>query len=300
MSSGRHAFAIMAHDQFDVLDKLVALLEHPRADVLLHLNIDDVGGVIQRHPSLEAARLVSRVRVQWGTYSLMEAQENLLKAALELGCDYVHLLSGKDLPLRPVSQIIDFMDRHVGTEFVALNPPEAATKVAGRVGRYYSDRLLAGKNAGGSRGIVLRAAQQGSLRAQGLCGVDRLRTWDRPLRSGSTWFSVTSELATYFVEHAGWADAHLKRTFVPEEFFYATMAASSPVKNNVWGGAIDQPPNLRHIKWRVGNRGHPHVWTMADLPELSTSDSMFARKFDQNVDAEVIASVIKLATAQSH
>jgi hypothetical protein len=286
----------MAHDHFTLTESLVRLLEHPRTFVVLHLNVDNVAEVIEQHPVLASARLIPRIDVRWGQYSLLKVQLNLLQAALEEGFDYVHLISGKDLPLRPVEDIMDFIDAHDGTEFLAINPPKRATEVRPRVGRYWSERLLEGKVMGGPRGMALRAMQKASVSLQGGVGIDRTRRWGHEIQTGEAWCSVTSALARHFVDHMEWADHHLRKTFVPEEFFWATMACDSPRREYVEREAPPYYANLRHISWQEGAPGHPHIWRMADLPELAASPNMFARKFDPSVDSEVVEEVIRMAS----
>ncbi|CAN5462904.1 beta-1,6-N-acetylglucosaminyltransferase [soil metagenome] len=296
MMSNRHIFAIMAHDQFELTESLIELLAHPRAASVLHLNVDNLAGVLHRHPTLDRAHLIPRVRVQWGAYSLLTVQLRLLRAALDAGCDYVHLLSGKDLPLAPVSDILDFVDSSDGTEFIHINPPAHTDQVIERVSRYWSAGLLRGKVDRGPRGAALRVPQRGFVTAQGMLGVDRSRQWGRTVHSGSTWFTVTAELAQHFVDHEGWADQHLRKTFVPEEFFYATMAIHSARRSHIDPGVSDHFANLRHIRWNPGSRGHPHTWRMEDLPELASSPNMFARKFDLTVDRDVVDAVVEMAS----
>ena len=290
-----HAFAIMAHDHFDLCESLIRLVEHPRAFVVLHLNVDNGAEVIEKHPLLGSARLIPRTEVHWGQYDLLKVQLNLLHAAVEEGCDYVHLISGKDLPLRPVDEIMDYVDARDGTEFLAINPPKRAAEIKPRVSRYWSERLLDGKVTAGPRGVAMRAAQQASVSVQGRLGVDRTRRWGREAQTGAAWFSVTSQLARHFVNRIDWANHHLRKTFVPEEFFWATMACDSPRREYLEPESPPYYANLRHIRWPEGERGHPHTWRMADLPELAASPNMFARKFDPSVDAEVVAEVVRLA-----
>ncbi len=292
----RHAFAIMAHDQFELTESLIKLLAHPRAASVLHLNVDNVAGVLHRHPTLARAQLIPRVRVQWGAYSLLTVQLRLLRAALDAGCDYVHLLSGKDLPLAPVSDILDFVDSSDGTEFIHINASAHTDQVSERVSRYWSARLLRGKVERGPWGAALRAPQRGLVTAQGLLGVNRSLQWGRTVSSGSTWFTVTAELAQHFVDHETWANQHLRKTFVPEEFFYATMAMHSARRSHIDPGVSDYDANLRHIRWRPRNRGHPHTWRMKDWPELASSPNMFARKFDLTVDRDIVNAVVERAS----
>lgn len=48
----------------------------------------------------------------------------------------------------------------------------------------------------------------------------------------------------------------------------------------------------RLIDW---NRGNPYVWHSDDYDLIKSSPCMFARKFDLNVDSEIIEKVIMLS-----
>ncbi|MGB5953402.1 MAG: beta-1,6-N-acetylglucosaminyltransferase, partial [Ornithinimicrobium sp.] len=181
----RHTFAVLAHDQWELAETLITSLCHRDVRVVVHLNVDDTAAVLGAHPALRAAGLVPRVEVSWGTFSLLDAQLNLLSAAVAQDTDYVHLLSGKDLLLKPISRLIEFFDDHAGAEFVHVNPVVDTTRVRSRVSRLHSDTLIGGKNVDGPLGLGMRAAQKASLAAQRVAGVDRTKAWGRPVRSGS-------------------------------------------------------------------------------------------------------------------
>ena len=46
--------------------------------------------------------------------------------------------------------------------------------------------------------------------------------------------------------------------------------------------------NLRYIDWK---RGAPYVFHAQDFDELMASPQLFARKFDEQVDAEIIRRI---------
>ncbi|MGB5953652.1 MAG: beta-1,6-N-acetylglucosaminyltransferase [Ornithinimicrobium sp.] len=294
----RHAFAILAHDQWELAEILTRSLRHPDVRIFLHLNADNASAVVKEHPALATATMVARTEVAWGTFTLLDAQLSLLAAAVAEETDYVHLLSGKDLLLKPISQLIEFFDDHAGAEFVRVKSVADTASVQDRVSHFHVDTLVGGKNVDGPLGLGMRAAQKASLAAQRVAGVDRTKAWGRPVRSGSPWFSVTSEMARYFVDHASWARQHLRRTFVPEEFFYPTMVMHSPMHQNVYAGSRGQAANLRHIRWDPGQRGHPHVWTGQDIDQLTTSSNLFARKFDMITAPEAVAAVAAMSSPQ--
>ena len=47
---------------------------------------------------------------------------------------------------------------------------------------------------------------------------------------------------------------------------------------------------MRKIDW---SRGGPYVWRKEDFEELIDSDCMFARKFDEKIDLEIIDLLYK-------
>lgn len=47
---------------------------------------------------------------------------------------------------------------------------------------------------------------------------------------------------------------------------------------------------LRYIDW---NRGNPYVFRKDDYNELMSAKHMFARKFDENIDTEIIDMIYR-------
>lgn len=67
-----------------------------------------------------------------------------------------------------------------------------------------------------------------------------------------------------------------------DERFLQTIAMSSPYKENIVNNS------LRHIDWR---RGNLYIFTSDDYEELVTSDNLFARKFDEDIDSDIINKI---------
>ncbi len=52
--------------------------------------------------------------------------------------------------------------------------------------------------------------------------------------------------------------------------------------------------NLRYIDFRRSDRpGHPYVWRAKDYEELINVKELFARKFDADIDKEIINKIVK-------
>lgn len=51
--------------------------------------------------------------------------------------------------------------------------------------------------------------------------------------------------------------------------------------------------NLRLIDFQRGNGyGSPHVWTINDINEILNTNNLFGRKFDSEIDAEIVEEIL--------
>jgi hypothetical protein len=67
---------------------------------------------------------------------------------------------------------------------------------------------------------------------------------------------------------------------VPDELFFQTIIMNSQLRDTV------ENDDLRYLDW--SREPAPAVFTAADLPSLLESRQLFARKFDETVDFEVL------------
>jgi hypothetical protein len=85
-----------------------------------------------------------------------------------------------------------------------------------------------------------------------------------------------------------------KYVFIPDEIFFQTIILNSPFKENV----IDN--DLRCIDWSGRGGFRPTIWCKDDLEELSKSAALFARKFDTNVDPDILDLIDQKILNQSY
>lgn len=272
-ASGRHAYLIMAHRDFTQLRVLLELLDDPRNDIYLHLD--------RRAPRLrgDAPKLrhagmyyVKRMRVNWGGYSQIRCELELLRAAAPGHYGYYHLLSGADLPLKTQDRIHAFFDR--APELNYLQPDHAANETGSfsdRV-RYYhllQDRI--GRRQG--KWIALLDALEGwLLSVQKRLGVRRKAYV--PNYKGVNWFSITDALAQYVLKQRKLIRRQFRFTKCADELFLQSIAMASDLR-----GTICSSP-LRAIDWV---RGTPYIYREEDVDELLRSEALFARKFDTRI-----------------
>ena len=74
----------------------------------------------------------------------------------------------------------------------------------------------------------------------------------------------------------------------PDEMVLQTIAMSSPFAERLYDASSLVNGSMRMIDWE---RGKPYVFRSEDFEELMSSPCMFARKFDERVDAKIIDMV---------
>ena len=283
----RHAYLIMAHNEFDILEKLLRLLDDERNDLYIHIDKKVKDFPFERFRTLtehSAVYFTPRVDVRWADTSITECQLLMLKEAVPRGYRYYHLLSGVDLPLKTMDELHRFFEEHDGKEFVHFCTDEQTERMRFHVEYHHFRRLMRSPHA------LPRAA------GYALTGVSRLgwrlgirRRWEEGVRlaSGSNWCSITHALASYIVEMEEWILDHFRLTCVSDELYIQTLVENSAFRQRLYRAEKDDNylANLRHIDWK---RGNPYVFRSADFDELMASPCFFARKFSTKVDGEII------------
>ncbi|MFA6922785.1 MAG: beta-1,6-N-acetylglucosaminyltransferase [Bacteroidales bacterium] len=106
---------------------------------------------------------------------------------------------------------------------------------------------------------------------------------------GSQWWSVTKDCAEYILEFYKknkFLIRFYKRTLLSDEMFAATCLMNSRYKSEIVND------NLRYIVFNE-NSSHPKTFTINDFEELMNSKKLFARKFETNIDNEILKLIDK-------
>ena len=201
-----------------------------------------------------------------------------MQEAVKGDYQYYHLLSGQDLPLKTQEEIHHFFDSHDGLNYVRCVSGEEAT-IEKRV-KFYTVFKQDGSRI--SRGF---------FKIQGLIGIDR-RNKKMTYGKGANWFSINNELAHYVIEQKKWIRKQFKLSWCGDEIFLQTLVLSSKFKNTiVWNEDGSMSASLRKTVWEGKKQMHPHIYTISDYDLLIHADELFARKFDWDVDREVMIKI---------
>ncbi len=286
---GRHAYLILAHKNPNQLRKLIELLDDYRNDIFVHVDSKmsdfnpDKWNKIVRKSSL--VFLHDRISVNWGGVSIMRAEISLLKAATSNSrYDYYHLLSGMDLPLKTQDEIHSFFDANTGKEFINLWEFKKSTLSRFR---YFT---IFPEGEANFRTRIVNHIFKGLQMAVGF-RINR----NVNFYFGSQWFSITDDLARYIVSQEDWLERVFRHTSTCDEIFLPTLVCNSEFKERLF---IPEPVesnkgstlgNMRFIDWTRGESvRHPWTFRADDEQLLISVDHLWARKFDETVDNEII------------
>ena len=281
----KHAYLIMAHNQPDLLKKLVALLDDERNDIYIHADIkmnnfqeNEYREIIKRANIL----FTERTNIKWGSYSQIHCELLLLKEAVKREHRYYHLLSGVDLPIKPQNVIHEFFERYDGLEFVDEDNETINEKCLERIKYYHI--LNYRKNR------LSELLKNSSMAFQHKLGVNRLEAYkDVRFQKGRNWFSITHEFAKYVIGKEKWLEQLFEKSFCADELFLQTLARNSKFEAKICNSiTMPEIPDTRHIDW---TRGYPYVFQDGDYEELKSVEALFARKFDLNVDQNIIERI---------
>lgn len=118
-------FIILAHNQPSAIRRLAENLTKEGDRVVIHFDVaaakSDLLAVQQIATDLpHQVQVISKVKGVWGEWSLVEAVLLSLQefARLPEPPAYIHLMSGADLPLRPLAQLKEFLLTNPGLDFI--------------------------------------------------------------------------------------------------------------------------------------------------------------------------------------
>ena len=299
----KHAYLIIANENFQQLALLLQAIDHPQNDIYVHVDAKSETFDTQvLEQAVKKGRLFfpeQRIRVFWGDYSLIACELVLLECAAEHGTyAYYHLLSGKDMPLKTQDEIHAFFAANAGKEFVRIGKHVDANFEFRYKYRYpWLSKVRNPKNKGLKIQLVL------SILGQRIRGVDRTRA--NPgivFCKGTQWFSITDQLARYVLSKKDWIAQTFVDGYCCDEVFLQTLVYNSEFRERLcympWGDGCSS--NMRLIDW---SRGRPYTFRMEDKAELEVSPCLFVRKIDEKVDpnlAGFLATRAKTAYNQTN
>ena len=290
---GRHAYLIMAHNNFNYLNKLMTSLDDPRNDIFIHIDkkarFTDFDQ-LKRSMHFSPVYFIKQRDVKWAAFSGILCELDLLKEATgKWEYDYYHLLSGGDLVIKTQNEIHQFFDHNQGTQFVAFDEQQVNPKYLDRIRYYYFFQDVVGRNRKNIFLLGLYVVDKILLSIQKLLNVNRLKGATIEFQKGANWFSITHDFAKYVLEQEEWIYQTFQYSLSGDEIFLQTILINSVFRENLRHREHpEENLNMRLIDW---SRGKPYTWRKEDFDLLANSNMLYARKIDPNIDDEIITLI---------
>lgn len=280
----KQAYLIIAHHEFELLEYLLLMLDHPANDIYIHID-KKVQNIPKELYSLCKCSKVyfieKRYCVSWGKQSVVKAEIALYKSAVcKYNYNYYHLISGVDLPLKSQDELIAYLKKENGKEYIDFDLNGGTDKRNLERLQYYwlnwktTNRLVVKFNS-----FFMKLQQN---------RVNRLRRIPYSIQKGAQWCSLTHKAVKILLKNEKFIYKMTFMTNCADEMWKQTILYEY-FKENVDGNKLELANNnLRYIDWERGNKKSPHIFTIDDKTDLINSRFFFARKFSYELDKTIV------------
>ena len=280
----RHAYLIMIHNNLPQFEILLQCLDYEKNDIYVHVDKKLKEFTPEKYKKIikkgNLFILPKRINIKWGGFTQIECELELLKEATKRNHSYYHLISGADMPLKNQNDIYNFFENHYGMQFIHFDEKELRNEYRNRINKYY---LFTGKK----KSIIKKIINKLFLLLQ--FKKNRIDN-NIVLGKGANWFTITDKLANYVLSYEKEIRKMYKYTLTADEMFLQTLVLNSEFKEKLYNQKFndDYSSILYCIDWK---RGNPYVYKEEDFNELMNSKMLFARKFDINIDKNIILKI---------
>ena len=113
---------------------------------------------------------------------------------------------------------------------------------------------------------------------------------------GGAWFSITDDFARYCVSKTDWVTEAFDETYCGDEMFTQTLLYNSLFRDRLYQPKEGETCSMRLTDW---TRGKPYTFRSGDYEELLSSKLLFARKFDIDLDREIVLRLTDTVIAKN-
>lgn len=299
----RHAFLIIAHNNWWQLKKLIECLDSDNHDIYVHIDKksrDFDESYFANVAVKSTLRFYREYEVYWGGFSQVQVEMFLLKEAYAEHYNYYHIISGADLPLKNNQEIDKFFEKHNGKEFISYNDKalEENPEISRKAKYYHFLQNYRRKYREKWKNNFFAFLERISLVLQIIMQINRVKNLDWIIKYGSNWVSITDDLVTVILKKQDKITHLFSYTNCADELFIQTVAYNCGFKKRIYQPEFNQTANLRFIDWSRGKNGNPYTFQLSDKDMLipkrggKQNKNLFARKFSESVDKEIINAVL--------
>jgi hypothetical protein len=273
------AHLILIHKNPHQVLRLIKQLLKEDSDIFLHIdkktNAEPFLNLIQ---DSRVKFIKERVDVAWGGYSQIKATKAGIKEILmsDTQYNYINFISGQDYPIKKINLFYEFLKTNNGREFIEFHPAEERPLATRRrLYRYHlPDQKFKGK-------YIIQSIMNMILTKKEFPIKNFEFVWK------AQWFTITPDAAKYvisFLKSNPQVETFFKFCWGTDELVFQSILYNSPFKESIYNN------NLKYTVWEKDNPS-PETFRLKDFDALSKTDKFFARKFDINIDEDILNKI---------
>lgn len=205
--------------------------------------------------------------ITWGGYSMVQAELDGIKFLLNINADWDYFinLSGQDYPLKSQRKIREFLTQNRGNNYILfanqkVSRPETMNRIENLFEELDDKVSMISNNRPYLKNVVPYIGGQWMILTRSCC----------QFICNST---EVEKFENYYIN-----------TLIPDESFFQTV-----LMNTSFDGVLINDDKRAIIWIPDGNiKLRPKTFTQEDYGFLQIGENLFARKFDDNVDANII------------
>lgn len=301
---------MIAHKNPEQFIRLLKQLD--TADSLFFIHVDkksDITSFKKAEEVIGANKItwLKRRSIAWGGFNLVNITLDGMRKILDIQqpISHVSLLSGMDYPLQPISSYHNFLLSNPEKDYLKWSEMSADGPNSDILERILYHHIIFPKfrlayppvsyinykvrNKQGFWWQVLKnitsvLPKQKHLPRQYING-------QIPYK-GSQWWTLSINTVKNIMQFLMQDKQHtryFKYTLIADEFFFQSLMMNNPINSR--DNMVND--NLRFIEWDIYTTGHPNTFGVKDYDKLVASNAFFARKFDDNIDSEILTLIDK-------
>ncbi|MEI7486711.1 MAG: beta-1,6-N-acetylglucosaminyltransferase [Chryseobacterium sp.] len=268
------AYLILVHRLPDQFKRLFTAVYEPSNFYLIHIDKKasleiglEVTAFLENYPNVH---ILKSENVIWGGYSMVQAELDGMNYLLNMDAkwDYFINLSGQDYPLKSQKIIKDFLSKNNGKSYIKFADQEKVRPdTMNRIENYFEESVDSISEKTHKREFMKDVIPY----------------------IGGQWMILTRDCCEFIcnnIEVKKFEDYYLN-TLIADESFFQTV-----LMNTSFDGILVDD-DKRAIIWIPDGdiKLRPKTFTGADLDFLQKGTHLFARKFDDNIDDQIINSI---------
>lgn len=294
----KHAYLIIAHNDFELLEKQLLLIDDLRNDIYVHIDTRAKNCKIEELCSCvknSKIEIFQQYKVRWGDATQVKCEVFLLEKAIQKQYAYYHILSGVDLPIKTQEEIHQFFHTNIGKQFIHFDDVIVKQEVLDRVNynHYFSKFYKISKYKLINKLFFILDTT--GVKLQKILHIKKKHAF-KIIQKGANWCSITNSLARYILDRKEQINQLVKNSKCADEVFIQTLVENSEFKNQLYQRTYDNDyiQCARYIKWESDNAKTPKTLTIDDFDEIFKSKAMFARKFNSKIDSKLIDKISEM------